>query len=83
MTGSGGSPGGPGASAQRYSRVVEHAPAAVGVARAQAGAAAPILTAGLHGDSGELRQGNKGDSGQDFTEHSAGHQRGHSISRLP
>lgn len=57
-------------SCRRYSRVVEHTPAAVRVPRAQAVAAAPILTAGLHGDSGELGQDNKRESGQDFAEHS-------------
>lgn len=43
-----------GGAAPRYSRVVEHTPAAVGVARAKALAAALILPTGLHRDSGEL-----------------------------
>lgn len=54
--------------AQRYSRVVEHTPATVGVARAKALAAAPILAAGLHGDSGELGQDHRRDRGQDLVE---------------
>lgn len=62
-------------SGRRYSRVVEDAPAAVGVARAQALAAAPVLTARLHGDSGELGADNKGESGQHFAEHTVIHQK--------
>lgn len=54
--------------AQRYSRAVEHTPATVGVARSQALAAAPILAAGLHGDSGELGQDHRRDRGQDLVE---------------
>lgn len=54
--------------AQRYSRVVEHTPATVGVARAKALAAALILTTGLHRDSGELGQDHRRDRGQDFVE---------------
>lgn len=62
-------------SGRRYSRVVEDAPAAVGVARAQALAAAPVLTARLHGDSGELGADNKGEGGQHFAEHTVIHQK--------
>lgn len=62
--------GAAGRSCRRYSRVVEHTPAAVGVTRAKALTAAPILTTGLHGHSGELGQDNKRDSGQGFAGHS-------------
>lgn len=68
-------PGASGRQAERYSRVVEDAPAAVGVARAQALAAAPVLTARLHGDSGELGADNKGEGGQHFAEHTVIHQK--------
>lgn len=64
-----------GGSCGRYSRVVEDTPAAVGITRAQALAAAPVLTARLHGDSGELGPDNKGESGQHFAEHTAIHQK--------
>ena len=66
--------GAAGGSFGRYSRVVEHTPAAVRVPRAKALAAVPVLPAGLHRDSGELGQDNKRASGQDFAEHSVVHQ---------
>lgn len=71
LTGGGGEAGG---SCPWYSRVVEHTPATVRIARAKALAAALILTAGLHGDSGELGQDHKGDGGQDHAQHPASHQ---------
>lgn len=49
---------------------MEHTPAAVGVTRAKALAAAPVLTTGLHRHSGELGQDNKRESGQGFAGHS-------------
>lgn len=66
----GGSRGGRKGSCGRYSRVVEHTPAAVGITRAKALTAAPILTTGLHRHSGELGQDNKRESGQGFAGHS-------------
>lgn len=47
-----------------YSRVVEHTPATVRIARAQALAAALVLTTGLHGHSGELQQKVRDENGQ-------------------
>lgn len=47
----------------------------MGIARAQALAAAPVLTARLHRDSGELGPDNKGESGQHFSEHTVIHQK--------
>lgn len=61
--------------AHRYSRVVEHTPAAVGIAGAKALAAALVLTTGLHRDPGELGQDDNGGSSQDFAEHPVGHQK--------